>query len=200
MKIAFLLAPMLLAANLGQAQLKKTLHQTFEVPDSVTCLIFNLYEDDGFNYAILPWAGNSIMAESKISVYIATQGIFNQLLKDKRYEFEAAEGKDTLVIQSVDLKRLIIRSEGRQAIEEGEIRIFIPDEFKQTSPGVYLRPKKKAALPEELGINRKKLERERGEVSKELQNALQATPDSLQQHLKEQGSLPSANDPVRKDD
>jgi hypothetical protein len=201
MRIAFPLVFLLLAAHSGLAQLKKTLHQTFELPDSATCLIFQLYEDDGFTYTILPWAGNNIMAESKISVYKATQGIFNRLLADQRYELEAVEGKDTLAIRSFDLKRVPLRYEGKLAIEEGEVRIFIPDEFKQTGPYRYVRPKREATIPAELGLTRRKLERERGEVSQELKEALQAKPDSLQpSSIQPQGGKPAAAEPASKND
>ncbi|MDV7393979.1 hypothetical protein RZS08_21545, partial [Arthrospira platensis SPKY1] len=99
------------------------------------------------------------------------------------------------------LKRVPLRYEGKLAIEEGEVRVFIPDEFKQTGPYRYVRPKREATIPAELGLNRRKLERERGEVSQELKEALQAKPDSLQPpSIHPQGGKPAAAEPASKND
>lgn len=180
MRTVLVLALGLLAGAPALAQLKKTLHQTFEVPDSAAFLVFGLFEGD--TYTIQPWAGNNIMTESQVSVYSSTQPVFDHLVENGRYRFEAREGRDTFGLFSHDLKRLAIRAAGMQAFEEVEVRIFIPDSFRKIGDRVYSRPKPEAA---EVAVGkappvRKKLARESGEVSQELKESLQAAPDSLE--------------------
>lgn len=178
--IVFLLLGLMVAAP-ARAQLKKTLHQTFEVPDSATCLIFQLYAGD--TYSIEPWAGNNIMTESQVSVFSSTQSVFDHLIENGRYKFEAHEGRDTFSLTSFDPRRLTIRAAGMQAFEEVEVRIFIPDSFRKAGDYVYSRPKQEvpAELVGKAPLPRKKLEREKGEVSEALKESLEAPTDSLEQ-------------------
>lgn len=175
-----MLALVLLAGATARAQLKKTLHQTFEVPDSTAYLVFGLYAGD--TYTIEPWAGNNIMTEAQVSVYSSTQPVFDHLVENGRYGFEAKEGRDTLSLSSTDLKRLAIRAAGMQAFEEVSVRIFIPDSFKKAGDYVYSRPKPEApeVMVGKAPPVRKKLARESGEVSAELKENLQYAPDTVE--------------------
>ena len=166
----------------GQAQLVKTLHQVFEVPDNTTALSFITYEEDGLE--VVPWAGNTIMVESNIKMYYASKAVFDFFLDKGRYNFEAAEEGDTLQLVAQDVERLAIRSGDTQALEKINIRIFIPDEFSQAGPTFWTRPEKEEEEGEKVGAYqpRKKLARERAGVSDELKEAVapeQPQADSL---------------------
>lgn len=172
MRIIVFPALLLLSIPSTHAQLVKMLHQAFEVPDSATTLAFSIYENDKFE--IVPWAGNTIMTESNIKLYYASRGVFDFFLEKGRYNFQAQEGGDTLVLAAQDTKRLAIKSGDTQCYEEVAIRIFIPDDFSQISPGVWFRPRKEKSK-ERIGAfkPRKKLARESGTVSESLRDAVQ---------------------------
>lgn len=172
MRILLWLAVLVLADTTAYTQLVKTLHQVFEVPDSATILSFSLYEKDKFE--AVPWAGNTIMTESNIKLYYASRGVFDFFLDKGRYNFESREGGDTLVVAAQDIKRLGIKSGDAQCYEEVAIRIFIPDDFSQAGPALWARPRKEQSEERPGAYKpRKKLARESGSVSEELQETVQ---------------------------
>ena len=201
MRIIVWLAALMLAGAPATAQLVKTLHQTFEVPDSVTLISFNIYDKDVFE--AVPWAGNTIMTQSNIKLYYASRGVFDHLLEKGRYNFESRELGDSLVLASVSERHLEVRlntateneagqkgggSKGKKESEHVEIRIFVPDDFTQASPTTWARPRKEAS-EERIGAYRprKKLNREAGIVSDELREAI---PEQPVDTVKEEYVLP----------
>lgn len=210
MKTILCLATLLLASVTTHAQLVKTLFQTFEVPDSATVLTFEVYEQDTF--AVVPWAGNTIMTESNIKLYYVSRAVFDHLLEAGRYNFGSRESGDTLALATVEQRRLELKlkpgeeegdkqreryavAQQQQKNEIVEGRIFIPDDFSPAGPGVWKRPRKEQS-EERLGAYRprKKLARESGEVSRELEEAI---PDVPQDTVEEKLNLPPL-DSIRK--
>ena len=58
-------------SSLTQAQLEKTIHQTFDVSES-TAISLQLISD---SVLIVPWAGNKILTETKVELYEASPSI-----------------------------------------------------------------------------------------------------------------------------
>ena len=183
MRIIFWLAVSMLAGTTTHAQLVKTLYQTFELPDSVATLSFDVYEKDSL--VVVPWAGNTIMTESNIKLYYASRGVFDHLLEKGRYNFESRENGDKMVLASTSERRLEVKlttakGEGKGQKEQNEqvaVRVFIPDAFTQAAPDTWTRPFKERS-EERTGAYhpRKKLNRESGEVSEELRDAIPEAP------------------------
>ncbi len=183
MRIIVFVAASLLAGAPARAQLVKTIYQTFEVPDSTTTVLFEIYENDHFE--VVPWAGNTIMTESNVKLYYVSRGVFDYLLEQGRYNFEAIEDGEKLALSAVKERRLEVKlgnaeqknSDGKKENENVTIRIFIPDEFSQSSPMSWSRPRKEHS-EERIGAYRprKKLNREAGAVSDELREAIPEIP------------------------
>lgn len=183
MRIIVWLAALMLAGNPARAQLVKTIYQTFEVPDSTTSVTFKIYEHDSCE--VVPWAGNTIMTESNIKLYYASRGVFDHLLEKGRYNFEIAEDGEKLLLASVKERRLKVKLgsgeeeayNNKEKNENVSVRIFIPDEFTESTPTTWARPRKE---PDEERIGayrpRKKLAREAGTVSEELKEAIPEMP------------------------
>lgn len=206
MRIIVWLAALMLASAPAAAQLVKTIHQTFEVPDSTVLISFEIYEKDLFE--AVPWAGNTIMTESNIKLYYASRGVFDHFLEKGRYNFESRELGDTLTLAAVNERHLEIKLNtakpddkeeggtrakggdigGKKKSENVNIRIFIPDDFSQTSPTTWARPRKEQS-EERIGAYRprKKLNRESGAVSDELREAI---PEQPADTVKEEYVLP----------
>lgn len=154
--------------TISHAQLKKTLHTTFELPDSSRQLVFDMYD----NYTVVPWAGNTVMTEANIHVYQSSAAILQFFIDKGRYDFEMQTvGADSsaVLLAAKDQKRLTIKSGGKEAYEEIEVRIYIPDSFQQSDTHTWTR----TIAPNNAHVARAKLARERAVVSKELQEALQ---------------------------
>ena len=125
----------------AQAQLKKTLHKVFEVPETANLLVFNIYEGD--SYDVIPWAGNTIMTETQVEMSKASRGVFDFFLEEGRYDFITAPQSDSLIISSKDLLRRVIKLEDVEAEQQPQ---------------------------------RKKLNREKMDVDKQLHEAVQPSP------------------------
>jgi len=177
MRIASLFLFLFLTATSLKAQLKKTLHKTFEVPEQTATLLLNVYEQD--SYEVVPWAGNAIMAETNIKVYYTSKAVFDHLLEQGRYDFITEQRSDSLIFTGKDMLRHIIKVEETESLEKVHTRIFVPDAFQQISPGRWER---EVEEPEEEGQSPSPvLEREKIKVSEELKKAVQPPTDSTRQ-------------------
>lgn len=170
MRIGWIIIGLLLLGSPAQAQLKKTLHKVFEVPESANLLVFNIYEGD--SYDVIPWAGNTIMTETQVEMAKASRGVFDFFLEEGRYDFITAPQTDSLIISSKDLLRRVIKLEDVEAVENVHSRIYIPDYFLQQSATVWERPE----AQQEQQPQRKKLNREKMDVDEQLREAVKPTP------------------------
>lgn len=118
------------------AQIQKTVHQSFDFPDTVRVISFHLAGD----YVVETWPGNVVMSETRINLYNGSRGMLEYMLKNKRYELEGGVGRDSLTIRSVVMERPDIRtSDGQQVTELLDIRIFIPKNFVEEKEGYWRR-------------------------------------------------------------
>ena len=184
---------LLLTVSTSYGQLQKTLHQSFEMPDSTRTLLIKFPEMD--SWEIVSWAGNSIMTESNIKMYSANKGIFNFFLDKGRYNYMAYEKGDSLLMTGQDQKRDVIRAGDMECSEIVDVRIFIPDAFKEVSPGIWAREIKKRTDKNGKEIVRKKLEREKINVSENLQKEVrpdEEVSDSLSNGIIRPEALPDS--------
>ena len=170
MRIGWIIIGLLLLGSQAQAQLKKTLHKVFEVPETANLLVFNIYEGD--SYDVIPWAGNTIMTETQVEMSKASRGVFDFFLEEGRYDFITAPQSDSLIVSSKDLLRRVIKLEDVEAEEKVHSRIYIPDYFVQQSTTVWEKPE----AHQEQQPQRKKLNREKMDVDKQLHEAVQPSP------------------------
>ncbi|MCO6488111.1 MAG: hypothetical protein J5I98_06810 [Phaeodactylibacter sp.] len=203
MKTILWLASLMLASAAARAQLVKTLFQTFELPDSATAIVLDIYEEDA--YEVVPWAGNTVMTESNIKMYYASRGVFDHLLEKGRYNFNSREGGDSLILSSTPERQLKVKlntgeEEASEQVPRGrynprgskqekyeivKIRIFIPDGFSAASANTWKRPRPERG-EERIGAYRprKKLARESGAVSDELREAVPEAPkDTVEEKI-----------------
>ena len=112
-----------LAAN---AQLAKTIHQTFDLGEAET-VDLNVQGD----IEIEAWAGNSVMTETKIELYDATPAVLKYFVEELgRYEIEAQERGAGLALVSKDQTRRSIQYKGQQCYETTKTKIFVPDTYE----------------------------------------------------------------------
>lgn len=184
---------LLSAVSTSYGQLQKTLHQSFEIPDSTRTLLIKFPEMD--SWKIVSWAGNSIMTESNIKMYSANKGIFNFFLDKGRYNYMTYEKGDSLLMTGQDPKRDVIKAGDMECSEIVDVRIFIPDAFQEVSPGVWAREIKKRTDQNGKEIVRKKLDREKINVSENLQKEVRPedeVSDSLSNGVIRPEALPDS--------
>ncbi|MCB0652632.1 MAG: hypothetical protein KDC85_15245 [Saprospiraceae bacterium] len=118
-----------------QAQVQKSFHQVFEMSDSVQVIELNLVG----NYDYKPWAGNTIMLQTKIVLYDATSAILDFFTEQGRYEVEAKEVSDKLVLRALDPVRKVIKSSGVECFEQVSQVLYIPEDFILTGENTFSR-------------------------------------------------------------
>jgi hypothetical protein len=172
-----------LTASPALGQLQKTLHQSFAVPDSTKMLIVNLPDQD--DWEVIPWAGNSIMTESNIKMYSANKGIFNHFMEKGRYDYLTLEQGDSLSIVGKDTKRLVIKAGELECSEVVDVRIFIPDTYQELSYGIWTRPDEAPDTRKDKARIKKKLDREKIDVSGALKESIDPIKSEADSSVKE---------------
>ena len=117
----------------GQTVYSIHFHDSFEVSDSIQNIEFNLTGEN----TIEPWAGNTILVETKIASEDANERLLKYLKEKGRYEIDLQKNSETLVIFS--------KIQGKKGIvtKSGEIRekvshtVFIPENFSNTGENTY---------------------------------------------------------------
>jgi len=133
-KLNLLAALLFLLAQTSFAQLSKTLHQSFEI-DSLNQISLDLHGD----VEIAFWEGNTVLTETKVDLYDATQNIFKHFLQVGRYKVELNESAKLGGLKHIDkVRKPIFTSEG-QCWEAIELTVFLPDTFKKVDDKNYKR-------------------------------------------------------------
>lgn len=117
------------------AQLQKTLHQSFSVPDTVRIITFEINGE----YVVEPWPGNVVMSETRISLYNANRSLFAYMLQNQRYELEGIVGTDSLRLASIVMERPDIQTSAGKVTELVDVRVFVPQVFIKAGEHTWQR-------------------------------------------------------------
>jgi len=131
MKYTLLLLSFLLSSISAHAQLKKTVHQTFEIGDARN-INLNVHGE----YEIEAWPGNTIMTETKIELYDASPHILKFFMDEKeRYKLRLdGEGEENVSLVSIDQERRSIQYKGKECFEQVKLKLYVPEEFVEVNP------------------------------------------------------------------
>ncbi|MGK0364352.1 MAG: hypothetical protein ACI85O_001409 [Saprospiraceae bacterium] len=131
MKNTLLLFSFLFLNISANAQLKKTVHQTFEIGEArnINLEVYGEYE-------IESWSGNTIMSETKIELYDASPHILKFFMKEKeRYMLTLnGEGEESVNLVSNDKERRSIQYKGKECFEQVKVKLYIPEDFIEINP------------------------------------------------------------------
>lgn len=116
------------------AQLKETVHQTFEI-DEVQSINLDLAGD----YEIVKWAGNTLMSKTYIELSDAKPSILNYYLKDGRYELEGTASGESFSLVAKDKVRKSIKFKELTCYEYTNVVIYVPDDFIEASKTSLVR-------------------------------------------------------------
>lgn len=117
------------------SQWREILHQTFEA-DSIHNVQLDIFGD----YEIEPWAGNTILTETKVSLDCGNKNILEFLIEQGRYALEGKRTGADLLIVSKDKVRNPMRTNDQDCKETARVRIFLPDDFEQTGDHGWRNP------------------------------------------------------------
>lgn len=107
-------------------QIKKTVHQTFDLAEATT-----LYLDLVGDYELESWPGNSVMSETRIELYDASPHILKFFLeKEERYKINQTDPGQSMTLTSNDKERKSIQYKDTNCYEEVKLKLYIPDSFE----------------------------------------------------------------------
>ena len=138
-KIKLFFLTFLFLPPLSEAQVHKSFHQIFEMSDSVSTIELKLVGEYEWEH----WAGNTIMLQTKVELYDASQATLDYFWeKDERYKVEGQGGGKKMLLFALKQERPGIKVGGVQCFEIVKQRLFIPDTFELTGEGVFTKPEK----------------------------------------------------------
>ena len=136
-KIKFLFLAFFLLPFLANAQVHKSFHQIFEMSDSVSTIELKLVGAYEWEH----WAGNTIMLQTKVELYDASQATLDYFWeKDERYTVEGQGGGKKMLLFALKQKRPGIKVGDIECFEIVKQLLFIPEAFELTGEGVFVRP------------------------------------------------------------
>ena len=125
----------LFLSHTASAQLEKTIHQVFEVGENQR-ISLNLAGE----VTLVPWAGNTIMTETKVELHEASPSILKHFIEvEQRYAIESESSSDGLLLYSHDQERKEIRTRTGICPEIVHVRVFIPDEFEKQGENTLVK-------------------------------------------------------------
>ena len=130
-----LIGGMLFSSLTAWSQWREILHHTFEV-DSVKEVSLDIFGD----YEAIPWAGNTILAESKVKIDCGNKNILTFLIEEGRYDLVGKPQNGQLLIESKDKERNPMRRNDKDCNERVTVRIFIPDDFEKNGEHGWINP------------------------------------------------------------
>ena len=135
-KIFHLILFIVFFSKIANAQLEKTIHQTFEVKN-LTSISLNLISDSTI---VIPWAGNTILTETKVELYDASPSILAHFMdKEHRYAIQADTTGKAIQLYNVNQERKPIHTKHGECFERVRIRVFVPEDFKQEDTSRLVR-------------------------------------------------------------
>lgn len=117
-----------------QAQVKKTLHQSFEIEG-----LDNINLDLIGEYEIVEWAGNSVLVETSVELYSASRDIYKFFKDQGRYDVKADTLTNAIHLASVDKERKPIKTKRGECFEIVRVRILVPEDFNVIDQNTLVR-------------------------------------------------------------
>ena len=125
------------------AQNHDVLHWVYSA-DSVQQVQIDLVDP----FEVTAWEGNQIMVSSEITLYNASKGLLRFFVEDdRRYDVVDSLQADVLLLDSYQSHRAVIQSKGQPCHEEVVVKIFMPSEFIESTPTLWI--KKETAVEED---------------------------------------------------
>lgn len=113
-------------AFLSNAQVKKTLHQTFELPDENTEVALDIYDE----FEVEEWSSNNIMIVTTATLESGIQHIFDFYIREGRYDVEKSGEETSMTLTSKDNVRKGMKYKDVMIYEIVEMKLFIPEEYE----------------------------------------------------------------------
>ncbi len=113
-------------AFLGNAQVKKTLHQTFELSDENTEVALDIFDE----FEVEEWSSNNIMIVTSVTLESGIQHVLDYYVRVGRYDVEKSGEETSLALTSKDKVRKGMKYKDAMIYEIVKMKLFIPEGYE----------------------------------------------------------------------
>ncbi|MFK7772786.1 MAG: hypothetical protein AB8F94_11625 [Saprospiraceae bacterium] len=110
----------------GNAQVKKTVHQTFELSDENADVTLDIFDE----YEVEKWSSNNIMIVTTVTLESGIQHVLDYYVRVGRYDVEKSGEETSLVLTSKDKVRKGMKYKETMIYEIVKMKLFIPDNYE----------------------------------------------------------------------
>jgi hypothetical protein len=110
----------------SNAQVKKNLHQAFELPDENTEVTLDIFDE----FEVEKWASNNIMIVTTITLESGIQHVLDFYVSEGRYDVGKSGEKKSLTLTSKDKVRKQMKYKDALIYEIVEMKLFIPENYE----------------------------------------------------------------------
>lgn len=129
---------LLLLVPLGlQAQLRRTMNQTFDIADTIKTIQVIFPEADSLE--VIAWPSANGMLEVNLEWSEANEALLKFAIEKERYTLEAKPEGTQLHLAYKNLKRPLLETRMGTIGEVIRLRLYLPEEFLLVKTGLYQR-------------------------------------------------------------
>ena len=111
---------------LANAQVKKTLHQTFELSDENTEVTLDIFDE----FEVEEWSSNNIMIVTTVTLESGIQHVLDFYVREGRYSVEKSGEETSLNLTSKDKVRKGMKYKDSMIYEMIKMKLFIPENYE----------------------------------------------------------------------
>lgn len=118
-------------------QLKRDIHQPFEISDTIKIITLKFPEADSIDVQF--WPSNNGMMELNVEMVEANDAILKYAIEKGRYEILPNKNGSILTLAYKQVKRPTIETNMGTIGEIIQMKLFLPDSFRPIKKGEYKR-------------------------------------------------------------
>jgi len=122
--LTFLMVSLGLMSN---AQVTRTIHQTFELSDENTGVALDIYDE----FEVETWSSNNVMVVTTATLESGAQHLLDFCVeKQGRYNLEKSGEETSMTLTSTDKVRMKMRYKDQVVYEIVKMKIYIPENYQ----------------------------------------------------------------------
>lgn len=111
---------------LTSAQVKKTIHQTFELSNENTQVDLDIFDE----FEVEEWSSNNIMVVTTATLEKGVQHVLDFYVRDGRYNVEKSGEEESLTLSSNDKVRKRMKYKDAMIFEIVKMKLYIPENYE----------------------------------------------------------------------
>lgn len=129
MRYLFALTMLIIFSSVSTAQVKRTIHQTFELSDENTEVSLDIYDE----FEVEEWSSNNIMIVITATLESGAQHLLDFYVEKKgRYDIEKTDEGTTTSLVSKDKDRRKMKYRDQVVYEMVTMKMYIPENYEMT--------------------------------------------------------------------